>query len=338
MATGLQNWSQTAASNASADSSVNWAEGQSPGSVNDSSRAMMARLADYYKDLGGITTGGTATAYTLTTNRAFASSAIMDGAVLCIKPNADSGASPTLAVDGLTARAINYSTGVAITAGALKTGTPYYVIYIHASTEFILLGGVAAIPALSGPCPVGMISDYGGTAAPTGWLLCFGQSLLRSSYAALFTAIGTTYGAADGTHFSLPDCQGRVTAGKDNMSGVSADRLTAQTGGLNGDTLGATGGAETVTLDTTMIPSHTHTASVTDAGHTHTTHISLGANETIDSGKPADGGGSTSNVTNSVSDSATTGISVANSSTGGGSAHNNVQPTIVLNKIIFAGV
>ena len=63
----LYKWSQTAANNATADSSVNWQEGQAPSSVNDSGRAMMASIAKHRDDIAGaIVTGGTATAYTVT--------------------------------------------------------------------------------------------------------------------------------------------------------------------------------------------------------------------------------------------------------------------------------
>lgn len=68
--------------------------------------------------------------------------------------------------------------------------------------------------------------------APNGWLLCRGQSLLRSAYPRLFTAIGTVYGAVDSTHFSLPAAQGRVAVGVD----------PAQT---EFNALGKTGGAKT---------------------------------------------------------------------------------------------
>lgn len=147
MATGVASWSKTAATNASADSAINWAEGQAPSSVNDSARALMASVAKWRDDIcGTITTGGTSTAYTVTTNQVFATASAMSGAMICFIPNADSGASPTLAVDGLTARAINISTGVAIPSGALKSGTPYVVTYIHASTEFILQGQLAVNP------------------------------------------------------------------------------------------------------------------------------------------------------------------------------------------------
>jgi hypothetical protein len=74
----------------------------------------------------------------------------MSGAVFCIVPHTTSGASPTLAVDGLTARAINASSGVAIATGALVSGSPYLVKYVHASTEFILLNWPSAALTLSG--------------------------------------------------------------------------------------------------------------------------------------------------------------------------------------------
>ncbi len=141
---GVQLWSTTAATNSSADPAVNWAEGQAPSSVNDSARAMMASVAKWRDDVSGSTaglsTGGTSTAYTVTTNSTFATAAAMSGAIFTVIPHATSGASPTLAVDGLTARAINQSTGVAVATGALTLGTPYLVKYVHASTEFILVG------------------------------------------------------------------------------------------------------------------------------------------------------------------------------------------------------
>lgn len=62
-------------------------------------------------------------------------------------------------------------------------------------------------------CPPGLISPYGGSVAPSGWLLCDGASYLRTDYPDLFAAIGTTYGAADGTHFNVPDLRGRAIVG-----------------------------------------------------------------------------------------------------------------------------
>ena len=64
-------WSKTANNNANADGTINWAEGQAPSTVNDSARAMMAAAAKYRDDIAGVTTGGTATAYTVASNQAF---------------------------------------------------------------------------------------------------------------------------------------------------------------------------------------------------------------------------------------------------------------------------
>ncbi len=319
-------WSTTAATNSTADPTINAAEGMGPSALNDAIRAVMASIAKYRDDLSGstagLTTGGSATAYTVTTNATFATAAAMSGAIFTIIPHANSGASPTLAVDGLTARAINVATGVAVNTGALVLGTPYTVKYIHASTEFIVLGSASSIPA-------GVINAYAGSSAPTGWLLCNGASLVRTDYAALFAAIGTTYGTADGTHFTLPDLTGRTIAGKE----ASATRLTTGAGGVDGGTLGATGGAQTVTLTTTTMPAHTHTGAVNSftptAGAAAITAFSGSAAQGVQSGTSLNVY-STAQMAgmDSLAPTFTTG------STGTGSAHVNVQPTIVLNYVI----
>ena len=70
--------------------------------------------------------------------------------------------------------------------------------------------------------PVGAIIDYAGATAPAGWLLCFGQSLARTgTYAALFSAIGTTYGSVNGSTFNVPDLRARVGVGKHDMGGTT---------------------------------------------------------------------------------------------------------------------
>lgn len=185
--------------------------------------------------------------------------------------------------------------------------------------------------------PPGAIMDYAGTSAPTGWLLCYGQTVSRTTYARLFTAIGTTFGAGDGsTTFGLPDCRGRVSAGKDDMGGSSANRLTNQSGGLNGDNLGATGGAETVTLTSTEMPSHTHSGSSlstnSTGAHTHTFGTTGGSSYRALETTATFNNGATWTTSSSGSHSHT--ISGNTGSTGSDGAHNNVQPTIIFNKII----
>ena len=138
---GASLWSTTAATNSTADPAVNAAEGMAPSALNDSMRAMMASVAKWREDRHGITTGGTATAYTVTTNSTFATTAAMSGYVFTIIPNAtNTSATTTLAVDGLTAYQLNQSTGVGAPAGSLIIGTPYQIKYVHATTEFIVFG------------------------------------------------------------------------------------------------------------------------------------------------------------------------------------------------------
>jgi microcystin-dependent protein len=157
--------------------------------------------------------------------------------------------------------------------------------------------------------PVGVVMPYAGATAPGGWLFCYGQAVSRTTYARLFEIVGETYGTADGvTTFNLPDLRGRVVAGQDDMGGSSANRLTGVTGSVNGDTLGGTGGAETHTLTEAEMPAHTH-------------------NELGSSVATFDGGAGSPADTTAGGQRATT-------STGGGGAHNNVQPTIILNYII----
>lgn len=172
-----------------------------------------------------------------------------------------------------------------------------------------LINGLTLVPA-------GSVVPYAGSSAPSGWLLCYGQSVSASTYATLFGVIGTTFGGGSG-NFNLPDMRGRIPAGQDNMGGSAANRITAGNSGITGTTLGAAGGTELL---------HGHGHSVTDPGHTHsaTTNSSV----VIDASSGANGRYA---LPPGTTGSATTGISIG--STGGGSSQ-NVQPSIILNYII----
>jgi microcystin-dependent protein len=106
--------------------------------------------------------------------------------------------------------------------------------------------------------PTGTIVCYAGSSAPDGWLFCEGQSLPKTTYANLHNVIQYKYGGS-GDNFNLPDLKERFPMGKSNNTNI------------NTNTLGVTGGANSVTLTANNLPAHTHTASSTsEGGHSHT--------------------------------------------------------------------
>ncbi len=170
--------------------------------------------------------------------------------------------------------------------------------------------------------PAGVLMPFAGASAPTGWLLCAGQTVNRFTYASLFAAIGTTYGAGDGTTtFALPDLRGRTVFGLDNMNGTDAGRLSVA------NTLGGAGGAQTKSGSTAS-----YTLTIADIpAHTHDANASYGAAANNPSGV-------------AVSyDSGTTGSRVVSKSVGGGGGHSHVisnfdvmPPYMLLNWMIKA--
>jgi microcystin-dependent protein len=165
----------------------------------------------------------------------------------------------------------------------------------------------------------GIVVPWGSAAIPSGFLLCDGQSVSTSTYAALFAVIAYTYGGS-GANFNVPDLRDRTICG---VSSANSKTL-AQTVGANtvtptGNISGSTG---STTLATTQIASHTHTGAAMGA---------MSANPNQTDGAP----------TSAVSGAGATG------STGGGQSHNHtlsanftgsansvLQPTLVLNYII----
>lgn len=85
--------------------------------------------------------------------------------------------------------------------------------------------------------PSGTVFHFAGSAAPTGWLICDGSAVSRTTYATLFTAIGTTYGSGDGsTTFNLPDCRGIFIAGTGSQA-VGGVTYTRTHGDKQGDAM-----------------------------------------------------------------------------------------------------
>lgn len=154
------------------------------------------------------------------------------------------------------------------------------------------------------PQVAGVINFFGGSTPPAGWLFCDGAAVSRNTYSELFAAIGTTFGAGDGTAtFNLPDFKGRVAAGLD---------LTQP----EFDTLGEKGGAKTHTLTIAEMPSHTHTVK----GYSGVDDLNFtGLNGAF------------------AAADATTPFDQQTASTGGGAAHNNLQPYTTVHYIISIG-
>lgn len=186
---------------------------------------------------------------------------------------------------------------------------------------------------LAATMPTGALTPFASSTVPTGWLLCDGQAVSRTTYAELFAIISTNYGTGNGsTTFNVPNLKGRVPVGLDS----------AQT---EFDVLAETGGAKTHTLTTAQMPVHTHTQNA----HTHTqndhNHAITPIYQTVDEaagfGLTAASPSFTDRVyvngtaLNSGNKTATNQNATAtNNNAGSGDAHNNLQPYLVINYII----
>jgi hypothetical protein len=139
MATGVVSWSQTAASNGTADANINFAEGMAASQLDDSCRAVMASVAKYRDDVAGsLVTGGTNTAYTITSNQGFASLAAMDGQTIVVRFNTTNGAAPTLSVDSLTAKPLNIDTSTAVPVNVIKANSVWALTYNNSSGIWLI--------------------------------------------------------------------------------------------------------------------------------------------------------------------------------------------------------
>jgi microcystin-dependent protein len=198
----------------------------------------------------------------------------------------------------------------------------------------------------------GIVIPFAGTTAPQGWMLCDGSAVSRTTYAALFAVIGTTYGEGDGeTTFNIPDLSGRVVIGSSQSHA-----------------LGTTGGSETVTLTADQLPAHTHV--VPQHGHGNNIEAAMPALSHEITSQPAYKynkpnisqwvaavtgtlcrGTSNATATRSIDVSiaeheetaCTTDGSITakeafdSGSFGGGAGHNNMQPYVAVNYVICMG-
>ena len=195
-------------------------------------------------------------------------------------------------------------------------------------------GDVCNLKASGGAgLPIGTIQMYGGTTAPTDWLVCDGSAVSRATYSDLFAVIGTNFGAGDGTTtFNLPDFRGRtaVGVGTGTASGATAHPITGT---------GSSGGNE----DGVVI-NHTHDVS-SSGQHSHTVQLRLRASANVAQGDKFQ-------TTTNLSSGTWTSSHARADSGGDGGAHThttdnpangtsatgaNMMPFRAVNFIIYAG-
>jgi microcystin-dependent protein len=270
-------------------------------------------------------------------------------------------------------KASNGSVGLpAYTWGSSQTDGFYQ---IAAGNIGLALGGALFAswgPTANGAIQVGTVLQFAGATRPAGWLFCLGQAVSRTTYASLFTALGTTYGSGDGsTTFNVPDCRGRTAYGLDN----GAARITVAGGNMDGTVLGNTGGQQNVTLTVSQIPAHTHgysgttgtenqnfnhnysgTTSTENANHAHPGNGFNFVGQSP-SGGSLGGGGSNGptmtatgaqNATHAHTYTGTTGTENqvhnhnysgnTDNGTGGGASHPVLSNAIIMNFIIYTGI
>lgn len=328
MPSGTYIWSQTAASNATSDSAIGWAEGQAPSSVNDSARSMMAVLKKHDDDIAGaIVTGGTSTSYTVTSYSTFDSLAHMSGQVIAFSPHVTNGATVVLNVDGLGAKPLRSSPGVELQAGTLIQGTPYLALYNNSDAAFYLRGFFGN--PYNVPLAAGM--DYWASTAPnSSFAFPIGQAISRTTYATLFSLISTTYGPGDGTTtFNLPDKTGRVSA----MKEASATRLTSTHFGGTSTTLGATGGLESHTLTQAQLPNVSLSSASLSVSLSPSDSVHRGATP-VSPFAAAAGGTNVWRLVDVAVATMTASVGGTVPLGGSGAAHNNTPPTIICNYIL----
>lgn len=177
--------------------------------------------------------------------------------------------------------------------------------------------------------PIGSVIEYNGSSLPAGYEWPNGQTLSSAS------TNYPEYNSVMGSGVTLDD-RGRVAAGKDNMGGSSADRLTNANDGLDGDTLGATGGGETQSLVTANLPAYTPAGSIANGAITISGQTSLrvvaGDNNNNGGGGGTFGAMSSTPPTLTASQASSTFTGTAQGGTS--TAFGVVQPTIIKNKLL----
>lgn len=211
---------------------------------------------------------------------------------------------------------------------------PFWTVDQVVSPQAAILAALAEYEASLAGVPIGGMMSYAGATAPTGWLLCYGQAISRTTYAALFAVIGTAYGTGDGTTtFNLPDKRGRASIGADNMGGSPANRVTSAGSGVNASAVGNAGGSQYSQTDTLTVNSSAVSV-VNDPGHTHTMGYNPATGASFNVATQGGTGFSVNPAYTNISVTTTVNTTVTSSLTG---SSQNMPPVQVDNIIIYTG-